>query len=114
MQHTAPLLSFRWPAWALPRTLPGALPAWQECHLAPGQAPRLLVVPRGTRLLLQVGQGQVWLTCEGQPRDHFLEADAAAQADGNAPLVIAGPARLHVGTAGASAAAVLRWRWLQG
>lgn len=61
----------------------------QTMHLSAGQS-----------LWLQTQSGIVWLTCEGQPRDYFVQAGESLRFDG--------PARLHLGTQG-SQPATLRW-----
>ncbi|MDT7835572.1 DUF2917 domain-containing protein [Aquabacterium sp. OR-4] len=65
-------------------------------ELAPGQA---LTLPRGHGLL-QVLSGRVWLTCPGDPDDHFIGAGQAWPLPRLAGVVIecdgAVPARLRL------------------
>ena len=62
--------------------------------LAPHSAVKSLSCPAGRVLILKVMQGRMWLTQEGRPEDHFLEA-------GQHHSVI-GPALLHLSAEGAS------------
>jgi hypothetical protein len=94
-------------ATALPsRTAPGApsplaasfapppLP-WQRLPLPPSQAAQALDIRQGETALLEVEQGRVWVTCDGRPEDHFLDAGQR--------LSFLGPVRLRVSAEGAAA-----------
>jgi hypothetical protein len=83
------------PAFPTPVPLP-----WQRQPLAPLQPVQTLHVRTGETAVLETERGRVWLTCEGRPEDHFLEAGQRLQ--------FAGPARLRVSADG-RAAAYLRW-----
>ena len=61
---------------------------------------RTMHLSAGQSLWLQTQSGIVWLTCEGQPRDYFVQAGESLRFDG--------PARLYLGTQG-SQPATLRW-----
>ena len=61
---------------------------------------RTMHLSAGQSLWLQTQSGIVWLTCEGQPMDYFLQAGESLRFDG--------PARLYLGTQG-SQPATLRW-----
>lgn len=89
---------------ALPylRTTTSTTPAahWHTLTLAPRAAPQAIRLGTGSHLL-QSGQGRVWLTREGDISDYFVAPGT--------PLLLQGPARLHVSAEGASPAA-LRWQ----
>ena len=72
---------------------------WQQAVLAPRQPVQTLAVRRGETALVEATQGRVWLTRDGQPQDHILEAGQR--------LAFAGPARLRVSAEGGGAQ--LRW-----
>ena len=65
----------------------------------PRQPVQTLAVRRGETALVEATQGRVWLTRDGQPQDHILEAGQR--------LAFAGPARLRVSAEGGGAQ--LRW-----
>ncbi|MFO1232528.1 MAG: DUF2917 domain-containing protein [Paenacidovorax caeni] len=62
------------------RSRPGSRPCWRPA------SPCELAVRRGETALVEATQGRVWLTRDGQPQDHILEAGQH--------LAFAGPARL--------------------
>ena len=74
---------------------PSAGTAGEDLHLLPLGSPagRVHSIDCGHGpMALRVLQGRVWLTCEGQPEDHFL---AVGQA-----LTLRGPVRLHLSAEG--------------
>ncbi|MBN9368107.1 MAG: DUF2917 domain-containing protein [Comamonadaceae bacterium] len=72
---------------------------WQQTALAPRQPVQTLAVRRGETALVEATRGRIWLTRDGQPQDHILEAGQR--------LAFTGPARLRVSAEGGSAQ--LRW-----
>lgn len=80
-------------------------PRWQHCRLAPLAPVQTLHVRRGNTALLETERGRVWLTCEGRPDDHFLDAGQR--------LLVQGPARLRVSAEGTEDAS-LRWACQRG
>jgi hypothetical protein len=81
---------------------PAASTFGQDLHLAPLTGPtgsvRTLECASGPAEL-RVLQGCVWLTCEGQPEDHFLSAGQSCR--------LHGPMRLHLSAEGRQAARVI-------
>jgi len=83
-------------------SLPTLAPQWQRQTLPPQRAAQVLALRRGETALLAVEQGRVWVTCDGRPEDHFLDAGQR--------LAFTGPARLRVSAEGGPA----RLCWARG
>ncbi|MPS88124.1 MAG: DUF2917 domain-containing protein [Comamonas sp.] len=77
-----------------------ATSSWKTLSLQAAASVQTMHLGAGLSLCLQAQSGIVWLTCEGQPRDYFLQAGELLRFDG--------PARLYLGTQG-SQDATLRW-----
>ncbi|WP_010100156.1 DUF2917 domain-containing protein [Verminephrobacter aporrectodeae] len=65
---------------------------WQRLFLAPLQAVQVLSFRAGEGALLEAEQGCAWVTCDGRPEDHFLQAGQR--------LWCSGPARLRMSAVG--------------
>jgi hypothetical protein len=80
---------------------PPAGPEPQDLALPPpaGSAQPVRSLDCGAGMVeLRVLQGRVWLTCEGRPEDHFIDAGQT--------LRLRGPARLHLSAEGRRGARV--------
>lgn len=76
-----------------PTPCPGPLATqWKRQPLPPLQAVQSLEFSTGEVALLEVEQGRVWVTCDGQLEDYFLEAGQR--------LSFTGPVRLRVSAEG--------------
>ena len=86
----------------LPNTtpLPETNARWNSLHLQPAASVQTLHISAGQTLWLESRAGRIWLTCEGQLQDHFLEAAQGLQ--------FSGPARIYLSAEG-TLPAQLRW-----
>lgn len=75
-------------------------PLWTTMPLPAAAPVQRLHLRAGRSLWLQALTGTVWLTCEGQISDCFLQPGESLRLDG--------PARLYLGAQGTQAAS-LRW-----
>ena len=73
---------------------------WKTLSLQAAASVQTMHLGAGLSLWLQAQSGIVWLTCEGQPIDYFLQAGESLRFDG--------PARLYLGAQG-SQNATLHW-----
>ena len=86
----------------LPNTtpLPGADARWNKLQLQPAASVQTLHISAGQTLWIEGRAGRIWLTCEGQLQDHFLEVGQGLQFNG--------PARIYLSAEG-TLPAQLRW-----
>ena len=80
--------------------LPGTNALWNSLHLQPAASVQTLHISAGQTLWIEGRAGRIWLTCEGQLQDHFLEAAQGLQ--------FSGPARIYLSAEG-TLPAQLRW-----
>lgn len=64
---------------------PANAPLPQHRHLARGDFLRL---SRGPRWRVQTESGSLWVTVDGEPEDHQIDAGQSRQFDGHAPIMI--------------------------